>query len=119
METTRRIFLRMTVSLAAIAGVSTPLLAELRLQRSAPLIPPPNNIPDLSQPSPAVLDPKTVMQDDQKNMKKKVEKLFALAQELKDQVEKTNPSAVLSLAIIRKAGEIEKLAHDIQKLIKG
>jgi hypothetical protein len=116
METTRRIFLRMTVPLAAMAGASAPLLATLHGQQAPQLSHPPDNIAGLPENAPPVLDPKTVMQDDQKSMKKDVEKLFALAQELKDQVEKTDSSAVLSLAIIRKAGEIEKLAHKIQKL---
>jgi hypothetical protein len=112
METTRRFFLRMAGPLAVLLGASAPLLAALSGQQAPTL-------PGLPEDGTATLDPKAAMKEDQKNMRKDVEKLFALAQELKEQVEKTNPSAVLSLALVRKAEEIEKLAHQIQKLAKG
>jgi hypothetical protein len=48
-----------------------------------------------------------------------VERLYDLASELKAQVEKTDSSKVLSLNLIRKAEEIEKLAHDIKTRSKG
>jgi hypothetical protein len=48
-----------------------------------------------------------------------VEKLFQLASELKEQVEKTDSSQVLSLALVRKAEEIEKLAKEIKSRSAG
>jgi hypothetical protein len=54
-----------------------------------------------------------------KDIKKKVEKLFQLATELKDQVEKTDSSQVLSVALLRKAEEIEKLAKEIKNRSAG
>jgi hypothetical protein len=52
-------------------------------------------------------------------MKKKVEQLFELAKELKEQVENTDSTKVLSLNVLKKAEEIEKLAHDIRNRSKG
>jgi len=52
-------------------------------------------------------------------MKKKVEQLYKLASELKDQVEKTDSTKVLNLDLMKKAEEIEKLAHDIKNRSKG
>lgn len=57
---------------------------------------------------------KARLEANDKDIKKKVEKLFQLATELKDQVEKTDSSKVLSLALLKKAEEIEKLAKEIK-----
>ena len=51
-------------------------------------------------------------------IKRDTDTLLELATELKDYVDKTNES-VLSLQVIRKAEEIEKLAHNIQKKMKN
>jgi hypothetical protein len=62
---------------------------------------------------------KRILEENQKEIKKKVEKLFDLASELKTEVEKTDSSKVLSLNLVRKAEEIEKLARDIKNRSKG
>ncbi len=62
---------------------------------------------------------KGVLQANEKDIKKNVEKLYALAGELKAEVEKTDSSLVLSLAMVKKAEEIEKLAHEIKSRAKG
>lgn len=55
----------------------------------------------------------------EKDIKTAVEKLYALASDLKTEVEKTDSSKILSLALIKKAEEIEKLAKDIKARAKG
>jgi hypothetical protein len=62
---------------------------------------------------------KTALDENEKDIKKKVGKLFQLASELKDEVEKTDSAKVLSLAMVKKAEEIEKLAKDIKTRAKG
>ena len=62
---------------------------------------------------------KRMLEENQKEIRKKVEKLYELATELKNEVEKTDSSRVLSLSLVRKAEEIEKLAHDIKNRSKG
>jgi hypothetical protein len=62
---------------------------------------------------------KHMLDENQKEIKKKVERLYDLASELKTEVEKTDSSKVLSLNLIKKAEEIEKLAHDIKSRSKG
>jgi hypothetical protein len=59
------------------------------------------------------------LEGNQKDIKKDIEKLFDLASQLKEQVEKTDATAVLSLAMLRKADEIERLAHQIKERAKG
>ncbi len=69
--------------------------------------------PNLPNPEKRVLD------ENEKEIKKKVERLYDLAQELKAEVEKTDSSKVLSLNMLRKAEEIERLARDIRNKSKG
>jgi hypothetical protein len=62
---------------------------------------------------------KAVLEENQKDIKKNVEKLFDLASQLKEQVEKTDSTTTLSLALVKKAEEIEKLARQIKERAKG
>ncbi len=62
---------------------------------------------------------KTLLEQHQKDIKKDVEKLFELATELKTEVEKTDATAILSMAMVKKAEEIEKLARQIRDHAKG
>jgi hypothetical protein len=68
---------------------------------------------------PPKLDPKLILEANQKEIKKNVEKLFDLASELKAEVEKTDAVQVLSMAMLRKTEEIEKLAKEIRARAKG
>jgi len=62
---------------------------------------------------------KAVLEQNQKDIKKDIEKLYELASELKTEVEKTDATAVLSVAMVKKAEEIEKLARQIKDHAKG
>lgn len=62
---------------------------------------------------------KEVLEENEKDIKKNVEKLFDLASQLKQQVEKTDSTTTLSLALVKKAEEIEKLARQIKERAKG
>lgn len=54
----------------------------------------------------------------QKRLQADVDKLLALTNELKTDIDKANKDE-LSLEVIRKAQEIEKLAHDVQNRMKN
>lgn len=54
----------------------------------------------------------------QHQLKRDTDELFKLATELKQYVDKTNEN-VLSLEVIHKADEIEKLAHSVREKMKG
>ena len=62
---------------------------------------------------------KMILEQNQKDMKKNIERLFQLATELKDEVEKTDATVMLSVAMLRKTEEIEKLAKSIRDRAKG
>jgi hypothetical protein len=67
----------------------------------------------------AATDPKIMLKQHQQQIHDDVEKLFALATELKDEVEKTETEHVLSLPMIQKAEQIEKLAKQVKNLARG
>ena len=62
---------------------------------------------------------KAILEANEKDIKKNIERLFQLVSDLKAEVEKTDSSQVLSLALLKKADEIEKLARDIKTRAKG
>ena len=62
---------------------------------------------------------KVLLEQNQKEIKKEIEKLYDLASQLKQEIEKTDSSAVLSLSLVKKAEEVEKLARQIKERAKG
>ncbi|MGB9431626.1 MAG: hypothetical protein WBQ89_05240 [Candidatus Acidiferrum sp.] len=116
---TRRTFLTSLVLVGAYSGLRCD-----STRGQSPVIKPPPPIPSAGQPSdadaPTLPNPdKKILENNDKDMKKKVEHLYQLASELKEEVEKTDSSKVLSLDLMKKAEEIEKLAHDIKNRSKG
>jgi hypothetical protein len=61
---------------------------------------------------------KKANEDRQKTLKNDTDKLLKLASELKEDVDKSNEN-VLSLDVIKKAEQIEKLAHSVKEKMKG
>jgi hypothetical protein len=56
--------------------------------------------------------------DRQKKLVEETQRLLALANELKEDVDKSTKDT-LSLDVVRKADEIEKLAHSVKEKMKG
>jgi hypothetical protein len=123
-ESRRRLLLAFT----GAAGVFAiePILSAL--QGPSPVHPQPMpspNAPDQSFP-PGLNGPK-LSPDDQKAQKKQnqlelksdVAKLSELVSELKENVERIDTDSTLSLPIVKKAQQIEKLAKQIKDLAKG
>lgn len=114
---TRRGFLRGVTLLGAAAGVWGSLRAEAapQPQQGKPkgLETTPIENPNLPSPEKAALEA------NEKDIKKKVDQLYQLATELKTEVDKTDSRKVLSLSLLKKTEEIEKLARDIRNRSKG
>jgi hypothetical protein len=115
---TRRKFL--TALLAA--GAAMGAVARFALAQN-PMPTTPRREPPAQEPGPESpnLPPpeKRLLNENEKEIKKKVEKLYELATELKAEVDKTDSSKVLSLDVLKKAEAIEKLARDIKNRSKG
>jgi hypothetical protein len=58
------------------------------------------------------------MSEPQKRLVEDTDKLLALTTALKEQVDESNKD-ILSVDMVRKAEEIEKLAHSVKERIKG
>ena len=71
----------------------------------------------MNQPPP--FNPKKIQEQNQKTIVQDIQKLYKLAGELKDEVEKTDSTTTLSLPMIQKAKEVEKLAKQIASLAVG
>lgn len=61
---------------------------------------------------------KKLNQQRHENLKRDTDKLVRLSNELKQYVDKSNEN-VLSVDVIKKAEEIEKLAHSVKEKMKG
>jgi hypothetical protein len=61
---------------------------------------------------------KKANQERQAQLKRDTEQLFKLATDLKEEVDKSNEN-LLSMEVIKKAEEIERLAHSIKDKMKG
>jgi hypothetical protein len=65
------------------------------------------------------IDMRMILKANQVQIHNDVNRLFDLAQELKTEVSKTDSTAILSLPLVHKAEEIEKLAKQIKNLAKS
>jgi hypothetical protein len=106
------------------------LLLAVTAMRSAPCLAqaPPVPVPRLPNPNEPSEDPareriekemaKKANEERQAQLRRDSDRLFKLATELKDSVEKSNQNT-LSVEVIKKAEEIEKLAHSVKEKMKG
>jgi hypothetical protein len=103
--------------LLSVVGPAVPLLAGPSLQA----VPPGIQEPPPEDPARVKLEKemaKKANQERHSNLKRDTEKLLKLATELKEYVDKTNEN-VLSVNVLKKAEEIEKLAHSVKDKMKG
>jgi hypothetical protein len=120
MKTGRRFFLSGVAATVAGAGA---LLASTQGQRhelpsQLPPIPGANPGGPDDTPLPPRSDPKTLLKEDQKTLRRDVDRLLQLAKDLKEETDKTPETDVLSLSLVKKAEDIEKLARQIKERIR-
>ena len=108
--------------LAIVCCLPATLISQTLPQRPAP---PPGAVANSDTPpedeSRARLEAdmaKRANQERQAQLKRDTDKLLKLANELKVYVDKSNEN-VLSLDVVKKAEEIEKLAHSVKDKMKG
>ncbi len=118
MDNQKRDFLAALMAGAAAVPVAIFGRAAFGRQHGRMVPTPSTTMPDPSAEPPAI-DPKKIQQHNQKVIVENVEKLYKLAGELKDQVEKTDSTSTLNLSMVQKAKEVEKLAKQIASLAVG
>jgi hypothetical protein len=120
---TSKLFL-VTLALVACLTVSPSSHSQTRPTVIVPQPVPSKNVPNSNVPSglngPAVTTPdgKAIDKQNQVEMQAQIEKLYALAFELREQMKITDSRNTLSVDVMKKAHEIEKLAKDIKDRAK-
>jgi hypothetical protein len=119
MAETRRTFLTILGGAGTLVFMHAKDLAGQARPKSRPPTSDPNQEPENTDALPAKSPTKAILESNEKDIKKNIEKLYQLVTDLKAEVEKTDSSQVLSLGLVKKAEEIEKLARDIKTRAKG
>jgi hypothetical protein len=122
MVDTRRKFLGVLAgagTLAVIGDGNLRAQTQTKPQTRPPVTDPGRPDAENSEATPEKSPAKAMLEANEKDIKKNIEKLYQLAGDLKAEVEKTDSSQVLSLNLVKKAEEIEKLARDIKTRAKG
>ena len=121
MKTGRRYFISGIA--ATLAGTQARLAGHQGQRQGNPSQIP--QIPDASgssrpdeMPLPPRSNPKVQLKEDQKALRHDVDRLVQLVKDLKDETDKTPETDVLSLSLVKKAEDIEKLAHQIKDRIR-
>lgn len=86
-----------------------------------PIDPPSSGVPTVAPPDWSMPDEgrtKAMDDDRRKRVAAEVDRLVSLTNELKTDIDKTTKDQ-LSLDVVKKAQEIEKLAHDVQNRMKN
>jgi hypothetical protein len=120
---TSKLFL-VTLALAALSAVSPSAHGQARPTVVVPQPVPSKNVPNSNVPSglngPGVTTPdgKAIDKQNQVEMQAQIEKLYALAFELREQMKTIDAANTLSVDVVKRAREIEKLAKDIKDRAK-
>jgi hypothetical protein len=115
----------MGVALVTNMWIATPIAIEA-WQRASPQPRPSPNAPSDQNALQRLTGPPTTEDNgkegldrqNQLEIRLEVQRLYAMATELKDEVDNTNSNAVLNLGVLKRAQEIEKLAKQIRDRAK-
>jgi peptidoglycan hydrolase CwlO-like protein len=126
MPQSRRHLLFTFVGVASVFTIE-PLLSAIQASGVHPAPPQPKpspntpngNFPPGLKGPPVTTDSKVSNKQNQEEIKSDVSRLYEMVSELKEQVEHTDANSTLSLSVVKKAQQIEKLAKQIKELAKG
>jgi len=122
LESRRRLLFALASAFGLYATQS--LAAGARMQgRPTPKAQPYPNGRDPNAPvgidEPSRVNPKMIEQANRQKLREDVAKLYEMASELKEEVERADTGATLSVPLVKKAEQIEKLAKQIKNLAKS
>jgi signal transduction histidine kinase len=122
MKTGRRFF----VSAIAVALAETRTLLAGGQGQGHDNRPPMTQLPDASNsggvedaPLPSRGDQRRLLKEQQKELRRDVDRLLQMVQNLKDESDKTPETQVLSLSLVKRTEDIEKLARTIRDRIRA
>jgi hypothetical protein len=126
MPNSRRQLIQSAVSLAAVFSLPAPLLsgqgghpAVSPQPLPSPNAPNPNFPQGMNGPGPTPPDQKAIDKQNQAELRSEVDKLYALASELKQELALTNTNFILSASFVKNTKQIEKIAKHVHDLAKG
>ena len=114
-------------SSVAIDALLAPSRSHLIMAAQRPIIPPPKPMPAETQ-NPAQQEAnspdanaakRAILLKNEKEFREGVQRLYQLAGDLRDEVQKTKTTDVLSVRMVKKTEEIEKLAKALKTKAKG
>ena len=87
--------------------------------RPSPNTPDVNNPWGLQGPPQKPMDKQAVNQQNQAEVRSSVQKLYELITELKEEVDRSDTTRTLSVSVVKKSQQIEKLAKHVREVAKS
>ena len=117
MPHTRRVFMGAAASLAAAAAID----AAAQRREPGPLFPigPPDQADSPIPPLPSAKSNRAMLKANQEEIKKDVARMAELIDQLQKDLDNSDTKEVLSLGMVHKSEEIEKLAKHVKDLVRG
>ena len=112
MDSSRRTFIRVAAAILAAAATGA---AQMRQPRPSGPYGNPPYAPEL----PSKSNPRGILKANQEDIKKDVARLSEVVSELQKNLDESDTKNVLSLDVIHKTEEIEKLAKQIRNLVRA
>lgn len=113
MCSSRRAFIGASLSLAASAALWA------AQEAPPPPFPPPAQQPPPPEPTRNPKRDRAILKANRDSITKDVTRMSELVDELQDEFKQNDTTEILSLDVIRKSEEIEKLAKQIKDLVRG
>ena len=113
MYSSRRIFMRASLSLAA------PAVALWAAQKGPPQFPPLLPPPEPPEPPRNPKRDRVILKANREAIAKDVTRMSELVDALQKQLKENDTTDILSLDVIRKSEEIERLAKQVRVLVRG
>jgi hypothetical protein len=122
MDTGRRLFLSGVA--AVVAGTHALVIAAAQSQHDPR--PPITQLPDASNSTGVETSPRTaraqqkaLLKEQQKELRRDIDRMVQMVTDLKDESDKTPETEVLSMSLVKKTEDIEKLARTIRDRIRA
>jgi hypothetical protein len=121
--TTRTIGISCAIALAVAVCFATNAVSVAQQIKHRMPAPPPSAQDDTDKNNPAKLEPQAVkklqLAQNEKQFREGVERLYQLTGELREELQQTPTAGVLSVRMVKKTEEIEKLAKQLKNKAKG
>jgi hypothetical protein len=119
-ESRRQLLMNLACAASFLAASPYVLPAQAPPLRPSPNAPDPNFPHRIGDPEPTTgANSKAIDKQNQTEIRLEVQKLSELVAELKEQVDKSDATSTLSISVVKKAQQIEKLAKQIKDRAKS